>query len=139
MMQKFIPINDDLQEKGTVLSVGSTTFKVSDLTDNMTTVIREIGLTETNKKLSSQQKGQLPINRNTLPDAWCTDGVESEILIPGSKGWIKGKVRFKVYVEFCPDESEAIAQADVDPGQMSYPLDDLRQIVTQYELSGEET
>lgn len=51
------------------------------------------------------------------------DGLDSEILKIGAKGWQKGKLRIKVTIEFCPEQSE-IPQAES-------PLDDLRQMLNQ--------
>ncbi|MFY7801931.1 MAG: KGK domain-containing protein [Limnoraphis robusta] len=56
---------------------------------------------------------------------WFYNGKECEILKLGSTGWQKGKVRFKVIVEFCPDEPEV--------SEPESPLDDLRQKLMESE------
>ncbi|MEA5519249.1 KGK domain-containing protein [Limnoraphis robusta] len=56
---------------------------------------------------------------------WFNNGKECEILKLGSKGWQKGKVRFKVIVEFCPDEPEV--------SEPESPLDSLRQKLMESE------
>ena len=38
---------------------------------------------------------------------WIDEGVAVEILRVDSVGWQKGKLRAKVILEFCPDESES--------------------------------
>lgn len=35
---------------------------------------------------------------------WANEGVESKLLKVGSSGWVKGKIRFKVVLEFCPKD-----------------------------------
>ena len=66
-----------------------------------------------------QEKGVRIENISQLLD----DGLYSEILKIGAKGWQKGKLRIKITIEFCPDQSE-IAQPES-------PLDDLRQMLNQ--------
>ncbi|MGI0479299.1 KGK domain-containing protein [Geminocystis sp. CENA526] len=36
---------------------------------------------------------------------WINDGVDVEVLKVGGLGWQKGKLKLKVTVEFCPEES----------------------------------
>ena len=44
---------------------------------------------------------------------WFNEGIECRILKP-HQGWIKGKIRINISLEFCPDEPES-------------QLDDIRQ------------
>ena len=37
---------------------------------------------------------------------WINEGLECEVLNIGSDRWKQGKVRIKITLEFCPDESE---------------------------------
>lgn len=57
------------------------------------------------------------------------DGVDCEILQLGAKGWQKGKLRFKVCVEFCPDEPEI--EEIPNSNQSASPLDDIRQLIKE--------
>ena len=66
-----------------------------------------------------QEKGTRIENMSNL----LGDGLDSEILKIGAKGWQKGKLRIKVTIEFCPDQSEI--------PQPESPLDDLRQMLNQ--------
>ncbi|WP_072620164.1 KGK domain-containing protein [Spirulina major] len=50
------------------------------------------------------------------PKKWVTEGVDCEVLSISEGKWKSGKVRVKVLIEFCPDES----------GGSQSPLDDLR-------------
>jgi len=141
MDQRFVSINNQTSSEEAVITVGSGTFKVSDLIENLTLVVKEIGLIETNKKLSSQHKGQLPLRGGVqlrqgdsvvqeYSEAWCNDGVNCEVLVPGSRGWVKGKARFKVCLEFCQNESYEMFD-DVNLKSVSYPLDDFRQLINE--------
>ena len=51
---------------------------------------------------------------------WFYQGQECEILSAGSKGWLKGKIKINVTLEFIPDEPEEKS-----------PLDDVRQELEQ--------
>ena len=50
-------------------------------------------------------------------NSWFRSGEECEILRADSKGWRKGKIKIKVFLEFIPDELE----------ENKSPLDDVRQ------------
>jgi hypothetical protein len=50
-------------------------------------------------------------------------GIDGEVLMLGSKGWQKGKIRIRISVEFCPDEPEIT--------QPESPLDDIHQRINQ--------
>ncbi len=54
---------------------------------------------------------------------WIEEGLNAEVLNLRSGSWVKGKIRVKVSVEFCPDEP---ADRPVPPAPDS-PLDDVRQ------------
>ncbi|MBD1937128.1 KGK domain-containing protein [Microcoleus sp. FACHB-68] len=38
--------------------------------------------------------------------AWVNEGVKSQLLKIGASQWIHGRVRYRIVVEFCPDEPE---------------------------------
>jgi hypothetical protein len=47
---------------------------------------------------------------------WLTDGVDCELLKLAASKWRQGKIRFKLSLEFCPDQ----------PDSPESPLDELR-------------
>jgi hypothetical protein len=49
-----------------------------------------------------------------------TEGIDSQILTLGSKYWKKGKLKFKLSIEFCVEEE------DTEIKEPESPLDDLR-------------
>lgn len=73
-------------------------------------------------QLTNESKKRLlqKARREIANSLWVTEGVDCELLQLGAKNWRKGKIRIKVELEFCPDESEEI--------QSESPLDELRQI-----------
>ena len=50
---------------------------------------------------------------------WLGEGVYCEVLQLGAKNWQKGKIKIRVSVEFCPDESK----------ESESSLDDIRQAI----------
>lgn len=66
-------------------------------------------------------------NENDERRNWFNTGLDCKVLIPGTKGWQKGKVR--ITLEFCPDEQELIPQSDrMETNGFTSPLDDLRKL-----------
>ena len=64
-------------------------------------------------------------------EAWCNEGIECAVLKPGET-WKTGKVRFRMKVEFFPDEPEEVEEngyQDVD-NIIESPLDEIRQQLT---------
>ncbi len=75
--------------------------------------------------------GEVQVLLNNLQ--WCNSPIDCQLLMVGSQGWQKGKLRIQIdtkilrtretnkidiYIEFCPDE----------PTEPESPLDDLRQL-----------
>lgn len=58
---------------------------------------------------------------DTNEAALFSNGLECEVLKPGTKGWQKGKVR--ISLQFCPDQTS----------ESTSPLDDIRQNLKQTE------
>jgi hypothetical protein len=52
---------------------------------------------------------------------WLVKGIDCEYLKLSKNKWQTGKVRVKVTLEFCPDESESLEPAS--------PLDDIRSMI----------
>ncbi|MBL1209236.1 KGK domain-containing protein [Geminocystis sp. GBBB08] len=57
------------------------------------------------KLIDSSRSDLSKENINLNRKKWINDGVEVELLKVGALGWQKGKLKLKVTVEFCPDES----------------------------------
>ncbi|HEY9690825.1 MAG TPA: KGK domain-containing protein [Oculatellaceae cyanobacterium] len=63
-----------------------------------------------------------------------SEGVEVQALKFGANGWQKGKIRIRMNVEFCPDETEVIetpTNNQPETNQSESPLDDLRRMINQ--------
>jgi len=63
-----------------------------------------------------------------------SEGIEAQVLRFGANGWQKGKIRIKMNVEFCPDETEVIETAtnnQPENSESGSPLDDLRRMINQ--------
>ncbi|PZD74879.1 hypothetical protein C1752_00942 [Acaryochloris thomasi RCC1774] len=100
---KFKPFNDE----GTAVSISSNMFKQKELMQYALTAFQDHGLNQLGKMIWDEGRGKFPIDKpENYREAWFTDGLDCEILEPSSQGWQKGKVRFKVTLEFYPDEPE---------------------------------
>lgn len=55
---------------------------------------------------------------------WFNQGINCEILKPGSQGWQTGKLKIKVILEFIPDQPNIT--------ELESPLDDLRRMMNDY-------
>lgn len=63
-----------------------------------------------------------------------SEGVKAAALKFGAKGWQKGKIRIRMNVEFCPDETEVIetpTNNQPENNESELPLDDLRRMINQ--------
>lgn len=110
MSQQFEPLTND----GDVISVQDKSmhgyissypmFKVSDITKTLSCKIINLSEDYWNNESYNKQK------------QWVTEGIECEVLNITEGQWKSGKVRVKVMLEFCPDESR----------HPKSPLDDLR-------------
>jgi KGK domain len=64
------------------------------------------------------------------------EGIVGKVLRFGSQGWQKGKIRFKISIEFCPDEPEVEETPENNQLEISAPespLDDLRRQLLNHE------
>ncbi|PPS45761.1 KGK domain-containing protein [Chroococcidiopsis sp. TS-821] len=104
MSNKFKILDADFLHKDTVVSFSTSIFKVGELALFSSYIFRNIGLQELNNKLKGWGRGQIPLIKDS--HEWIENGKECEILVPGAKGWQKGRLRIKVVLEFCPDEVE---------------------------------
>jgi len=132
MESMFKTLDAEAEHKDTVLSFFPSMFKVNDFIKVAIGVFRDKSLVAISEALTSQGKGQIPIHREQYN--WFGNGINCEILSPGAKGWQKGKVRFKVTLEFCPDEpevAEVLTSNGLDKGQSNSLLDDVRRMTTK--------
>ncbi|MFL9458492.1 MULTISPECIES: KGK domain-containing protein [Nostocales] len=59
------------------------------------------------------------------------EGIICEVMKFEAKGWQQGKVRARLFLEFCPNEPEPSFEAEIKPVEPESPLDDLRQRIQQ--------
>ena len=122
MQNKFKPLNDEYQDS--VLSFEMSMLKVSDLIKQVKQALEAKGLDILRSTLNS--RGGI---RGGLQE-WYVQGVNCEILKPGSTSWKKGKIKINISLEFCPDEpeiEEITRSNDAEINQTNSPLDDIRQ------------
>lgn len=120
MESKFKQLDTESEHKDTVLSFVSPVamFKINELFLAIKTAFRQNGMAMLKNNL--QPRGCVPYSW----DNWTVQGIDCEILQPTSGGWKKGKIRFKLTLEFCPDEPEIIETSTIN--QSVSPLDDIR-------------
>ena len=116
---KLIECNDD-----DVIESRDWTYKVSKLKK----ALRNIG-SNTNFLLAfwTALRGEkiYYVEQHNHYDPKCfTEGIDAQILTLGSKSWKKGKLKFKLSVEFYVEEEE-----NVEIREPESPLDDLRRMI----------
>lgn len=107
-------------------------FKVDELASLSSRIFCNTGLQELNNSLKGWGKGLVPFGSNN--HKWIENGKEFEILVPGDKGWQKGRLRIKVVLEFCPDEAEIeeiLEENHIQTNHKEQSLDDIRQQINQ--------
>ncbi len=92
MQNKFKPLNDEYQDS--VLSFEISMLKVSDLIKQVKQALEAKGLDILRSTLNS--RGGIP---GGLQE-WYVQGVNCEILKPGSTSWKKGKIKINISLEF---------------------------------------
>lgn len=116
-----------------VIAFGNTTYKVS--------VLQKAATKSLTNNLGMRLNGELQGRGVTIPStalksgsnsepytSFFTGGIDCEILQIGSQGWKKGKVRFKISVEFIPDEPESVEMRSQNSDSS---LDDIRQMINE--------
>lgn len=119
--QQFKPLNTDQEDKESVLDMNNFMIKSSVLLAQAKSVFLRQVIQGISDELHNQGRGRIPYSGSS---PWMTDGVICEILKPG-KNWRKGKLRFKLSLEFCPDEPEPEDNPESASGNSS--LDVIRQ------------
>ena len=95
----FKPLNKYSYEN-TVLSFSNSMFKIREFITAIERAFQSQGLDILKNMLSS--RGGIP----GTSEEWYTQGVDCELLKPGTEGWKKGKIRIKISLELCLDEPE---------------------------------
>lgn len=123
---KNIDCNDD-----DVLDIGGNTYKIGRL--------RRALHQSSNVNLAHTLQQQLNAKGITIKqpnsDNWFNEGMDCQILTLGSQRWKKGKVIFKVSVEFdIEDDLEISNNKNSEIAESESPLDDLRRIIHEENL-----
>lgn len=76
-------------------------------------------------------KSSNSLGRRSVQKLFNGEGIDASILRIGSQGWKKGKIKFKITLEFCPDEPEVeeITQISGSENNINSPLDDIRRMM----------
>lgn len=130
MDKEFTQLNTETEHIDTVVSFSSSMFKVSEFIKFVKEAFQEKGLYVLQHKLGS--RGGIPSIED--PHKWCQQGIDCELLKPGTQGWKKGKIRIKISLEFSPDEpeiNEISVNQQVNVNQPESPLDDIRRTMNQ--------
>jgi len=109
-----------------VVQIIHSIFKAGDLWQEISRVLTNECWDSLRDNWKNQGRGILPEFKKNL--VWFNEGVECDVLQPG-KTWQKGKFRIKITLEFCPDEPEPQATAEIT--ETESPLDDLRRMINQ--------
>ncbi|MDJ0798161.1 MAG: KGK domain-containing protein [Calothrix sp. MO_167.B12] len=116
---KSIQCNDN-----DVVCFGEDTFKI----DRLRTAVNRIS----NQGLVNQLKNLLNTQRVNIQAAassiWFQEGIDCEILTLGANHWRKGKMKFKLSVEFYVEEEEDNTSSETTAES---PLDDIRRKISE--------
>ncbi|MFN6473922.1 MAG: KGK domain-containing protein [Nostoc sp. SerVER01] len=106
---------------GDVLDFGSNTYKIAKFQQAM-----ETSSNSTLSNVLNQELIRQGVNLKQPPNVnWFQKGIDCEILTLGSQSWKKGKVKFKISVEFYAQDE------DVEITEPESPLDDLRRMIQE--------
>jgi hypothetical protein len=111
-----------ISDPSTVLHYGSSSFMVTTITETLSGILGDVERTF-NNHLINQKMGVAG------GEIFTQNGVECSLMNAQSNGWVKGKARFKLVVEFCPESPEALQQISPSspvPSQPESELDTLR-------------
>lgn len=126
MERNFKSLNDKPEFENGVLSFSYSIFKIREFITEIEQAFKTHGLNELINRLSS--RGGIPVKNRD----WYREGVDCELLKPGSEGWRKGKIRIKISLELCLDEpeiSEIPSSNKPETNQPESPLDDMRRMI----------
>jgi KGK domain len=97
-----------LEDNDTAISLPNNMFKREELMKFVLEAFKTEGLNRLGKIIWDKGRGKIPLEENHYRESWLTNGVECEVLSPKSLGWRKGKIRFKLSLEFCPNDEDSI-------------------------------
>ncbi|WP_088242112.1 KGK domain-containing protein [Calothrix rhizosoleniae] len=107
-----------------VISFGEDTFKI----EKVRTAVKK----SSNQGLANQLKNLLNSQRVTIEAVsssnWFQEGIDCEILTLGATKWRKGKMKFKLSVEFYVEEEEDNTSSETTAES---PLDDIRRKINE--------
>ncbi|BAY37787.1 hypothetical protein NIES2111_21280 [Nostoc sp. NIES-2111] len=115
------------EDKDGVIVFQHSMFKLSHFIAAIKLAFQSKGLDELAVLLNN--RGGVPVWKDNKP-LWFSQGIKSEILRLNGQGWQKGKIRIKVTLEFCPDESES-KETLTTSTEPDSPLDDLRRMINE--------
>ncbi len=125
IQNKFTQIFKEDNSNLSVVSFGENiTFKISKLLEVAYSIFCNKALALIDEELRKKGTGSL----YSLIANWNIGGIDAEILEPNTKDWKKGKIRMRVVLEFCPDESDG-EQLEITSNNS--PLDDIRQTINK--------
>lgn len=103
MEEKFLPLED----RSIAVSLPQNMLKLQDLIDLARESFETVGLENIKGKFSKEGRGNFPVDHPEYGrKAWLSSGIDSEILQPSSGAWQKGRIRFKISLEFQPELSK---------------------------------
>jgi len=128
MEDRFQQLETESEDKDSVLSFncGLSMFRVHQIVSAIKQAFYRDGLNAFSNMFSS--RGGIPGGSQQ----WSSQGVECEMLKPGAKGWRKGKLRIRFFLEFCPDEPDVEEKLETNQLEISKsesPFEDIRQMM----------
>jgi len=120
--------NDNLSpircKNNDIVSIGENTFKI----DKLRTAVRKSCNQEIVKQLHETLKNNKIDVSTSSYDSWFHEGIDCEILTLGANKWRKGKMKFKLSLEFYVEEEEDNTTSETI-GES--PLDDIRRQISE--------
>ena len=108
MEEKFIPLEDE----NTAVSLPNNMLKLQELINLAKESFEAVGLEHIKNKCNREGRGNFPVDHPEFGrKAWMSSGIDSEILEPSSGKWKKGRIRFRISLEF---QSDSITNKDVN-------------------------
>ncbi len=103
MANEFKPIkaNDD-----DVISFNDHTYKFGKFDQALRQSLNKEVANQILREIRNRQIKIIKDNHTFINGSLFTEGIECEMISTEKKGWTKGKLRLKVTLEFCSDESE---------------------------------
>ncbi len=104
---EFKPLDTEFEHKDSAIIFSASTtsmFKLAELVEKIRQAFQSKALQELYELLKS--RGGIPYVSGSKITTWLGEGVDCEILKPGSKGWQTGKLRVKITLEFASDSVE---------------------------------